>query len=56
MICFFSSDYLFIIKIKQTEFYGNNEVDDESYDLDNLDELGLSDEDLDVYAKALNSM
>jgi hypothetical protein len=57
------------------EFYGNNEVDDESYDshasddtsesdfdfdydelADNLDELELSDEDLDVYAEELNSV
>jgi hypothetical protein len=57
------------------EFYGNNEVDDESCDsytdddssdsdfdfdydelVDNLDELELSDEDLNVYADQLNSM
>ena len=66
---------VFTIKIKQLEFYGNNEVDDESCDsynsddisesdfdfdydelVDNLDELELSDEDLDVYSDELNFM
>ena len=57
------------------EFYGNNQLDDESYDsyasddtsesdfdfdydelADNLDELELSDEDLDAYEKELSSI
>lgn len=52
-----------IIKIKQMEFYANNEVDDSNesdFDYDelvgNLDELELSDEDLNVYEDELNSM